>query len=189
MDLHATYIKQLDDTVDGLRKSTTSCRMEMEQFANRNVQIRQRLLQLMLKLELCRGKNLVLQPSERKAVEEVWTISQKVHQLGKAMELLNKDGDNYKRHLMLIQQQRRLLGGNSAEQEQVLDEGLMKEVNSILKIQGDGMNQLNAVLKKDERDLEIVKRGTLDSASVVGRTGAPPGGVVSGLPVKIGGFQ
>lgn len=191
IDLHATYLRQLDGGVDGLCKAIIANRIKVKQYDYKNVMIRQRMLALLRKLEICRGKNLVLQQSERVAVEQVGIMLNKVHELGQVMEGLKKDGEKYVRHLQLVQQQRHLCGGygGGGEQGIGLEDAMKKEVDAILKQQRDGMDQLNKVLKKDERDLEIVKQGALD-ATAPSDTGA---GVqssqgVSAMSMKVGGF-
>ena len=133
---------------------------------------------------------MVLQPSERLAMEKVQDVWQKINRLGQFMESLKTDGETYLRHLQLVQQQRMMLGGRNSDTTPYgdssvsnleLGEHFRKEINVILKQQRDGMEQLNEVLKKDERDLQIVKQGTLDvlvpggvaAAGTIGGVGGP----------------
>lgn len=190
VDHHNSYLTTLDDTIRALCNAVLATRTKITVLSQQNVLIRQRLLQLLRKLELCRGKGMVLQPSERLAMEKVQDVWQKINRLGQFMESLKTDGETYLRHLQLVQQQRRMLGGRNSDTTQYgdssvsnleLGEHFRKEINVILKQQRDGMEQLNEVLKKDERDLQIVKQGTLDvlvpggtaAAGTIGGGGGP----------------
>ena len=71
VDHHNSYLTTLDETIQTLCSAIVATRTKITALSQRNVLVRQRLLQMMCKLELCRGKGTVLQSSECLAIDKV----------------------------------------------------------------------------------------------------------------------
>jgi len=126
--------------------------------------IRKRLMNIMTKVDLCRGKHIPLQQSEYELIHKLKGLHEHVNMLGMMLEQIKHEGENYQRQLIILEQERRRLGygssmGHPEQGEEKLEEGFKKEVHGILNQQRGGLDELRKIMRKDERDLGIIKNG------------------------------
>ena len=104
---------------------------------------------------MCRGKNVPLQEAEREAVRKLMELSHAVNQVAKMLEVVQRDGEEYSRQWNILQQERQRVGGSS------LDAGVKEEAMGILNNNKKGIDEMVKVVKTSERDVNIMKSGSL----------------------------
>ena len=122
------------------------------------------LMKVMLKVDLCRGKNVPLQPAESELMVKLKDLFQNMNVLGKMLEQVKSEGEVYQRQLLRLEQERRPLGfggsvgtGTGANYEnEILDDGLKNDIHGNLNQHSDVIDILRNVMKTNERDLGII---------------------------------
>lgn len=151
-------------------------------YAARQKIIETKLFQLLKKVELCRTKHVPLSSADRDALNKVYTLVQGVKQLQKVLMEVQQEGREYIRQLDLLAKQRmqnQVFGvalypnNNQAKATKELPPDFVPNLESVLAQQEYGMEELEKLVKKDVRDLEILKKGR-DVLEIALPTGIPP---------------
>ncbi len=159
-----TSLDTLQSTIDQMRSNTHyQIDAKLENFAKCNSQLKRRLMKIMLKVDLCRGKNISLQVAEQELMNKLWRLRENVDVVEKILDGVKLEGMNYHEQLMLLEQERKdmglLTGGSSNIDSIRLNDDLKNDLQVFLKEKSDGIEALSTVLKKDERDFGIIKDG------------------------------
>jgi len=155
MKLLEGYLDKLDKSLANRENFNDAVAMSLLDYQRQNVAIRNKLLRIMQKFEICRGKNIPL-------LEAEFEVRQKVEQLYRYLDLLEgqlgevqNDGKEYARQWHSIQKQRQRIGRSHE-----IDDHLRRGAMEILNQSNVGIDTLVNATEKGERDLKIVKEGT-----------------------------
>jgi hypothetical protein len=167
MKLHEEYVNQLDQTLEHREQIHEAIAMQLEHYQRKNRSIQGKLNSIMQKFEMCRGKNVPLQNSERQALVKLMELVQAVETCGKMLEGAQRDANNYQRQWEVMKLQRDSTMG-SGSGEGTLDPGFKEEVMKLLNASKTGIDSLKTAVKKSERDMGIIKN---DGRKAVGMMG------------------
>lgn len=152
LKLHEKYMSQLDATIEARGDAVNqSIIFQLEEYHRKNAIIRQNLTRIMQKLEIIRGKNIPLQPSEKEAFANLKTLYQQSLQAMKMVEVLKSECLEYSRQL-----QRAHVTASKRRGHVRLDDRVQKEAMDILKSNKVGIDELTKRVRKDERDVNIM---------------------------------
>ena len=157
MKLHDKYLSQISDTIR-VRGETVneSIQYQIDEYNRKNIMIRQRLLRIMQKFEIARGKNIPLQASEKEAFSNLRTLYQHSLQGMKMVEVVKRECMEYSRQLHMMQ-----MKSIHRRRHVSLDDGVKKEAMDILKSNKAGIDELTKRVQKDERDVNLMMNGNI----------------------------
>jgi hypothetical protein len=157
MELHEGYLNKIENTLKNRAETHRAVAMQLKYYQRQNSLIRSRLMQIMLKFELCRGKNVPLQKGEQEAVGKLLELSGQIHKVASILELLQREEEEYGKqwNTMKLKQERMRMRLGPME---VLDPGVMMEAKSILNGHKKGIDEMSRVVQKNTRDLKIMKQ-------------------------------
>mmetsp|Transcript_8486 Transcript_8486/g.12738 ORF Transcript_8486/g.12738 Transcript_8486/m.12738 type:complete len:426 (+) Transcript_8486:150-1427(+) len=160
MALLESYLDKLEGVLKERLKSNVEIEMRLNSYLKRDIVLKRKLMTVMQKVDMCRGKNVPLQPAEMEMVKKLQGLFKNITDLGNYLEKVKGEAEVCQRQLVLLQQERRPLGfGASIHTEGglALNDADRGCIHDILNRQGSGLEELRKVLKKDERDLGIIK--------------------------------
>jgi len=157
MELHEGYLNKIESTLRNRADINRSVAMQLKYYQRQNALIRSRLMRIMLKFELCRGKNVPLQQGEQEATRKLIELSRQIYKVATMLEVLQREEEEYGKqwNTMKLKQERirmRMLG--TAD---VLDQGAAMEAKSILSGHKKGIDEMSRVVQKNARDVNIMK--------------------------------
>jgi hypothetical protein len=157
MELHEGYLNKIENTLRNRADTNRSVAMQLKHYQRQNALIRSRLMQIMLKFELCRGKNVPLQQGEQEAVRKLIELSRQIHKVATVLELLQREEEEFSKqwNAMKVKQERIRMRMGPTE---VLAHGVMMEAIGILNGQKKGIDEISRVVQKNARDLKIMKQ-------------------------------
>jgi hypothetical protein len=144
---------------------------------NNHEKLKMKLMNVMKKIDLCRGKYTHLQQSELEMMTKLKEVWNQVTLLGEIRRKCQLDCERFVERLNQLEQMRRYysnggsggsgsgsnLGVGNVNEDNVVDITLSEEykqqVNHVLDQCSRGVEELRISLKKDQRDLKIVKQG------------------------------
>ncbi len=175
MNQFESSLQTLHSTLDQMKQIQRNIQLRLEEDVRKNNYLHRRLMKIMMKVDLCRGKNIVLQPAEEELRQKLWNMRQNVEEVGKMLDSVKVQSRVYEEQCKLLEQEQRDVlgvssGGGMASNNHhsalmmkasgvELNEDLKHELHLFLKEKSDGIGTLVKVLKKDERDFEIMKEG------------------------------
>jgi len=162
MKLHEQYLTQLETTLSNRRSYNDAVSLKLCDICKNNIQMRHRLLNIMQKLEIARGKHVPLQISEQEIVHKLHTCLSSVDLLQRQYEEVYRDAEHYERQWNLIQREKQRLRGMAAVTgvQVDIDDNQASSAMEILNKSKSGIDELMKIVKKNERDMDIVKKGT-----------------------------
>ncbi len=153
----------LDQTVEHREQVHEVISMQLAHYQRKNRSIQTRLSTIMQKFEMCRGKNVPLQNAERQALQKLMELARAVEDCGKMLEGVKRDANDCQRNWDVMKQQQRLVvassGAGSAAAGGKLDAGFKDEVMTLLNESKTGIDTLKKAVKRNERDMDIIKSG------------------------------
>lgn len=165
MNLLSSYLNQLENVIEVRLKQNRSMENVLKSFIRSHELMKRKLHGIIMKVDLCRGKNIPLQGGELEIMNKLREGLNGVVYLEKLLKKCKYDGERYQKCLGQVEQLRR--GGylprqqsQQLQHEEIdLNDEYKEEVYSLLNQYGSGIEGLKQSLKKDERDLKIVKLG------------------------------
>ncbi len=164
MALLESYLDKLEGVLRERQKSNVEIETRLNSYLKRDLVLKRKLMAVMQKVDMCRGKNVPLQPTEMDLMKRLQSLYQNILNLGNFLEKVKSEGEVYQRQLVLLEHERRPLGlsrhrGTSIQIEEgvILNDADKRGIHGILSQHGNGLEELRKVLKKDERDLGIIK--------------------------------
>lgn len=163
MKLLNQYLESLLDTIQKRIDGNYQIEYKLKEYQVKNVQLKRKLLGIMKKVDFCRGKNVPLQQAECQLIGKLRNVMNSIQDLDKMLEHCKSDGENFQRQLVVLEHRRRdvgAMGGAGLDgNDGLLDGGFKHEVHALLNQCGNGIDELRKTVKKDERDLGIMKNG------------------------------
>mmetsp|Transcript_26659 Transcript_26659/g.38992 ORF Transcript_26659/g.38992 Transcript_26659/m.38992 type:complete len:475 (-) Transcript_26659:294-1718(-) len=190
--MYASHVAKLRSTLEEMKSGSARMSEDANRYAAREHDaLRKRLLDVMRKVEIVRCMNLPLQPAERDAGDRLKLVLRQLNQVGKTM------GDVEKRAQAHAQYLRSTGGageggdgGGDDSNANTLTEEDKTELFTVMNEQKEGLERLVNIVKKDLRDVNILKEevGKINMAVGGGIAGSGPlGEVVGQLPSNMGG--
>lgn len=165
MELHEGYLSQLDKTLKNRLDFHRNIAVQLRHYQRQNVMIRSRLMQIMRKFEICRGKHVPIQKAETEAVQKLVALSRELVKAASMLEILQEDEEKYSKEWneMKLKQERmymqmRLDRNHRPIEERKLDPGVIEEAESILNGHKKGIEEMTRVVQKNARDVNIMKQ-------------------------------
>lgn len=164
MKLLNQYVESLLSTIQTRIDANHQIEHRLKDYQVKNVELKQKLLGIMKKVDFCRGKNVPLQQAECQLIGKLRNVMNSILVLDKMLEQCKSDGEMFQRQLVVLEQRRRDIGaigfgGGLDGNNGLLDSGLKQEVHTLLNQCGNGIEELRKTTKRDERDLGIMKNG------------------------------
>lgn len=162
MKLLNSYLDKLQDVIHQRQEGNKKTEMKLNVFIKQNLGLKRKLMSIMQKVDLCRGKNVPLQPAESELKRKLQGLVLNICKLGQLLENVKSEGEAYQTQLILLEQERRPLGfkrnqNGGGNDGIILDDGSKREFHNFLNQHSDAIEELRKVVKKDERDLGIIK--------------------------------
>lgn len=168
MALLESYLDKLENVLHERQSANIQIENRLNGHLKRELVLKQKLMTVMQKVDMCRGKNVPLQPTEMELMNKLQTLFHTINNLGKYLEKVKSEAEVYQRQLILLEQERgplgmglRRHGGGAAAADAgegvILNDVDKRCVYDVLNKQGNGLEELRKILKKDERDLGIIK--------------------------------
>lgn len=157
MKLHEDYVKRLDETLEKREQINQAIKMQMNVYRKRNQLIRSKLHGILQKFEMCRGKNIPLQESEREALRRLIELAQGVETCVQLLEHVQRDGSNCQRQWEVMKLQRSNISMGYSSDEGALDQGFQEDAMGMLNEHKEAIYKMKKAIRKNERDIGIMK--------------------------------
>jgi len=162
------HLSQLRNALQTLQESQVACHQRIQYYQQENEHtMHPKMLSCMKKVELLRCRNLPLQPAERELAMTLGQISKQVWSLMDHLRLVQDMAMRYRQQREAIENDMAYSSGtatassrkpNANNGNQHLSEEDKQKLELVLEEQGIGLERIVGVVKKDLRDLEIMKK-------------------------------
>lgn len=169
----AAHAKKLRETLQFLEKAARSSRDAIGQAGSEQEALRRRLLEVMRKVEILRCMGQPIQRAEAEASQRLGEIARRAHAVGTSLADLEERGRQQARAWRMrgatMESSRRTDAASAPLQEE--DKVALFHV---LNDQRLGMERLGHIVKRDVRDVDILKDELNKAASGRGSSSLPP---------------
>ena len=153
-----TNIHTLEDAYSMLQQASSQTYLSIQHAQTKQRYLQHQLLRLMRKVELLRGKNIPLQPSEQLAYTKLQSLS---HQM-----------DTLQHQLLLKHQQQQQLTAPQTETTRhttttqvPMDPSYRNELHQVLSQQRQGLEALHTIVQKNQRTVQIIQQDMKQNSS------------------------
>ena len=150
-----SHTQKLIDTLKSLRQSRISSMQKIQHYQQENRQLQKKMLHVMRKVEILRCMNLPLQPAERDLGLQLANLAKQVNLVSEQCRSVQEMSMEYK-HQKEKEMESNLSGGVSRTMQPLSEED-KKNIHIVLQEQTRGLEHLVKMVKKDARDMEIMK--------------------------------
>jgi hypothetical protein len=161
VDLYDKYRTQLLSTIEALDCAVQASEQKLENtLQETSTVLKQRVVDLLRKVEICRARNMSLTVEEKKALERIKEVLKHVQKWQNilASSELDEKVKGYVRMQAVLERSSSMTstleGGNTFTNEE-----LKNHVYKVLQEQRQAIDALKKIVKVDKRDLQIIHNG------------------------------
>jgi restriction endonuclease Mrr len=153
------YLSDISSSIDKLDEMARASQRNLEMNLNeKSVVLKKRLLDILRKVEICRARNVPLTVEERKALSRVGELLKQVRNLD--VTVLGQELDEKVHGYIRMQESLEQSSSRSTDAGVTFTkEEYKNHVFKVLQEQREGIEVLKKIVKKDVRDLKIIKNG------------------------------
>ena len=168
MNYYESSLDSLQDTVQKMLHRQMHHENTLILYQKQNVKLKRRLMTIMQKVDLIKGKNVPFTAGETELICKLRNVMSMAEQLDKALVQVKSQGEQYQNQWNHLEQRRMSMGlhhyadggsslSSSSLNTLVLHDGYKKEVHGILNGCNIDIQDIKKQMKTDGRDLAIIK--------------------------------
>jgi len=154
----SSYVTQLSEALVSLQESSSRSHDAIAAGCQQMKAIQKRLLALMRKLELCRCMHMPIQNAERNAMTKLLQLSKQVDTMHRILAQLEEQGDAHRHQQLRHPNNHKNTWLMQQQTEDMTNPSYREELFRVLSDQKQGLQSLHNIVKKDTRDIHILKQ-------------------------------